>query len=238
MRGGGGVRALFLHGLAGKAAVWDALDLPPRFAAARPELPWHGMADPAWAHGPDPGRFVVDVAGGHDVVVAHSLGANLLLECYADGRVPPRPTVLVCPFYRPEPADFDWPTISYYLNDFHRTFTEALRVGETSRFPEAKREWLARALRDQVGPYGWTRWFQTYLRTPFLDLSRVDAPVLVVSGVDDVAARPDDGRALAKALPRGRFEPLDGCGHFPMIEQPDRLAALVRDFFDEHLELT
>ncbi len=93
-------------------------------------------------------------------------------------------------------------------------------------------------MRDQVGPYGWTRWFQTYLRTPFLDLSRVDAPVLVVSGVDDIAARPDDGRALAKALPRGRFEPLDGCGHFPMIEQPDRLAALVRDVVDEHLELT
>ncbi len=91
------VEVLFLHGLAGKAAVWGALDLP--VTAVTPELPWHGMADPAWSHEPDPGRFVVDaVSAAHDVVVAHSFGANLLLECYADGRVPPRPTVLVCPF--------------------------------------------------------------------------------------------------------------------------------------------
>ncbi|CCH30529.1 alpha/beta fold hydrolase [Actinosynnema sp. NPDC047251] len=237
----GKAQALFLHGLAGKAAVWDpiAAALPDRFATTRPDLPWHGMADPAWAHLPDPGRYLVDaVWDGHDVVVAHSMAAMLLVECYAQGRVRPRPTVLLCPFYRPDPADFDWPTISYYLNDFHRTFTEALRVGETARFPESRREWLARSLRDQVGPYGWTRWFETYLRTPLLDLGAIGAPVLVVSGVDDVAARPEDGRALAKALPRARFELLDGCGHFPMIEQPDRLAALVRDFFEESLELT
>ncbi|MEU4805216.1 alpha/beta hydrolase [Actinosynnema sp. NPDC023587] len=233
--------ALVLHGLAGKAAVWDPVTaaLRGRFATTAPDLPWHGMADPAWAHRPDPGRHVVDaVRDDHDVVVAHSMAAMLLVEAYADGRVRPRPTVLLCPFYRPDPAGFDWPTISYYLNDFHRTFGEALRVGETGRFPPARREWLARSLRDQVGPYGWTRWFETYLRTPFLDVGAIDAPVLVVSGADDVAARPEDGRALAQALPRARFELLDGCGHFPMTEQPDRLAALVRDFFEESLELT
>ncbi|MEV0677504.1 alpha/beta hydrolase [Actinosynnema sp. NPDC050436] len=234
-------RALFLHGLAGKAAVWQpiAAALPGGVAADAPELPWHGTADPAWAHRPDPGRHLVAaVRDDHDVVVAHSMAAMLLVEAYAGGRLRPRPTVLLCPFYRPDPADFDWPTISYYLTEFHRTFSEALRVGETARFPEARREWLARSLRDQVGPYGWTRWFETYLRTPFLDLAAIGAPVLVVSGVDDVAARPEDGRALAKALPRARFELLDGCGHFPMIERPDRLAALVRDFFEESLELT
>lgn len=234
------VRALLLHGLGGKPAVWEpvAARLPDRYAAAAPALPWHGMADPAWSHAPDPARFVARLLDpGVDVVVAHSLAANLVAECYADGRVEPRPTVLVCPFYRPEPADFDWPTISYYLNEFHRTFSEALRVGAAAAYPRRHREWLARSLRDQVGPYGWTRWFETYLRTPLLDLVAIGAPVLVVSGAEDVAARPEDGRGLAKALPHGRFALLDDCGHFPMTQQPDRLATLVRDFFDDCLEL-
>lgn len=230
------MRVLLLHGLAGKTAVWDRVTaaLPESYEITNAPMPWHGMGDGTWSHRPDPVRFVVEVLDdSYDVVVAHSLGANLLTEAYADGRVRPRPTVLVSPFYRPSTGDFDWSTISFYLNDFHRTFTEALRVGETARYPEARREWLARALRDQVGPYGWMRWFETYLRTPFLDFAGVTAPQLVLSGVDDIAARPEDGRALAKSLPHGRFELLDGCGHFPMLEQPDRVAALIRDFFDE-----
>ena len=238
------VRVLLLHGLAGKPAVWDPLiaslsDVSlPDVSYTAVELPWHGMSDGAWAHGGDPVRLVVDVAGPeYDLVVAHSFGAMLLTEAYASGRLPVRPSVLVCPFYRSSVASFDWAAMSYYLNDFHRTFEEALRVGATAAFPESRRAWLARALRDQVGPYGWMRWFETYLRTPFLDLSGVTAPQLVLSGVDDIAARPEDGQALAKSLPHGRFSLIDSCGHFPMLEEPDLVAGLIRDFLDA-LELT
>jgi pimeloyl-ACP methyl ester carboxylesterase len=230
------VRVLLLHGLAGKPAVWDPLIalLPEGVEVTNVEQPWHGMSDGTWAHDPDPVRLVVDaVRPEHDVVVAHSFGATLLAEAYATGRVPARPSVLLCPFHRSSVGEFDWPTITYYLNDFHRTFEEAMRVGETARFPEKRRAWLARALRDQVGPYGWMRWFETYLRSPLLDFAEVEAPQLVLSGVHDVAARPEDGRALAKSLPHGRFELLDDCGHFPMLEQPARVAALVHDFLDD-----
>ncbi len=230
------VRVLLLHGLAGKPAVWDPLiaTLPEGVEVTNTEQPWHGMSDGTWAHHPDPVRLVVDaVRPEHDVVVAHSFGATLLAEAYATGRVPARPSVLLCPFHRSSVAEFDWSTITFYLNDFHRTFEEAMRVGETARFPEKRRAWLARALRDQVGPYGWMRWFETYLRSPFLDFAEVGAPQLVLSGVHDIAARPEDGRALAKSLPHGRFELLDDCGHFPMLEQPARVAALIRDFLDD-----
>jgi pimeloyl-ACP methyl ester carboxylesterase len=66
--------------------------------------------------------------------------------------------------------------------------------------------------------------------------------MLVLTGAADIAARPDDGRSLADALPHGRFALVEGCGHFPMLEQPDQLARIVGDFLTDvrsrHLELT
>jgi len=239
----GPVRVLLLHGLGGRPGAWD------RFAEHTTgplelwdvELPWHGMGGSEWSHprgsgGGDPVNVLVELvargAAGEpfDALVAHSYSANLLVEALTAGLVAPRPAVLVSPFYRPSPLDFDWPAISYYLNEFHLTFVEALRVGETARFPDSHRTWMAMRLRDQIGPYGWMRFFETYLRSPFLDLGAVTTPVLVLTGDTDVAARPDDGRAIAAALPFGRFTLVEGCGHFPMMERPGRTAQLVSEF--------
>jgi pimeloyl-ACP methyl ester carboxylesterase len=241
------VRVLLLHGLGGRPSVWD------EFAGRAPErcelwdvaLPWEGTpAGGEWSHAGDPVDLLVSTVKGHtgddptaydrfDVIVAHSFAANLLAEALSRGLLAARPVVLVSPFYRPSPRDFDWPTITYYLNDFHLTFAEALRVGETGRFPEAHRTWMAMRLRDQTGPYGWMRFFETYLRSPFLDLTAIRTPVLVVGGHTDIAARPSDGRAMADALPCARFELLEQAGHFPMVEQPDRFAAAIRDFLSD-----
>ncbi|MEU0744554.1 alpha/beta fold hydrolase [Streptomyces sp. NPDC006134] len=238
-RSGDGRKILMLHGLGGKTTVWD------RFVERADDsmelwdvdLPWRAMADSdGWGSLPDPVRFLVGLVDeSYDAVVAHSYAANLLTEAYADDRVPPRPTVLISPFHRSSPRDFDWSVISYYLNDFHRVFEEALEVGETGKYPKAHRDWLALRLRDRIGPYGWMRFFETYLRSPFLDLGAVRAPLLVLSGEKDIAARPQDGRALAAGVPGARFELLAGCRHFPMVEQPGPVARLVNDFLRTHL---
>ncbi|GAB3892793.1 hypothetical protein GCM10029964_068270 [Kibdelosporangium lantanae] len=237
------VKILLLHGLGGRPATWD------RFVdqVADPaevwvaELPWHSQATTEWAWPADQTGVLVDLLADNDfdAVVAHSFAAGLLVEAYATGAVVQRPTVLVGACYRPRPEDFDWPTISRYLNGFHRIFGEALRVDDTGRYPEKYRDWMAVYLRDQIGPYGWMRWFENYLRSPFLDLSGVTAPVLVTSGDGDIAAPPTDGHALAAALPNGRFVPLADCGHFPMLEKPELMAQIVGDFLTHHcLELT
>jgi hypothetical protein len=41
--------------------------------------------------------------------------------------------------------------------------------------------------------------------------------------------RPESGRKLAESLPNGRWLPLYGVGHFPMLEHP-RFGAHVADF--------
>ncbi|WNF27990.1 alpha/beta hydrolase [Streptomyces sp. C11-1] len=228
------VRVLLLHGLGGKSTVWDRFvdRADETFELWDADLPWRAMSDSdGWGSLPDPAQILVDLVGDEfDAVVAHSYAANLLTEAVAAGRIAPRPTVLVSPFYRASTREFDWSVISYYLNDFHRVFEEALEVGETGRFAKSHRDWMALRLRDQIGPYGWMRFFETYLRSPFLDLDAVRSPLLVLSGAKDIAARPEDGRALASGVPYARFELLDGCRHFPMVERPAHVTRLVCDF--------
>ncbi|MFJ8311750.1 MULTISPECIES: alpha/beta fold hydrolase [unclassified Streptomyces] len=230
----GPVRVLLLHGLGGKPSVWApfAARADVRLELWDAELPWRAMSGgEGWGSLPEPARCLADLVDDrYDAVVAHSYAANLLTEAIASGRVAPRRTVLISPFYRSSPQDFDWSVISYYLNDFHRVFEEALEVGETARFAKAHRDWMALRLRDRIGPYGWMRFFESYLRTPFLDLGAVRSPLLVLSGEKDIAARAEDGRALAAAVEGARFELLEGCGHFPMVEAPGRVTRLVCDF--------
>jgi pimeloyl-ACP methyl ester carboxylesterase len=88
-------------------------------------------------------------------------------------------------------------------------------------------------IRDRVGPYGWVRFFETYLRTPRLRTERLRAPCLVVSGERDFVRFPADAQALAAALPDSRLHVLADCGHFPMVEQPAELATLVAAFLAE-----
>jgi pimeloyl-ACP methyl ester carboxylesterase len=231
------VRLLLLSGLAGSPAVWN------RWAALAGDtveiwdavLPWTGGSDVTWSRSGAPGDWVeqamADVPGGADVVVAHSFAAMILLEVLASsqGRLP-RAAVVVAPFHRSVPEDFDWTGISYYLNGFHRILEEGLRVGSNGRLPPDLLAPIAERVRERVGPYGWMRFFEAYLRSPFLDAAALRLPVLVVGGEGDLAARPDDARTLAKALPDARLEILGGCGHFPMAEEPARFAAVLHDF--------
>lgn len=60
-------------------------------------------------------------------------------------------------------------------------------------------------------------------------------PVHCLSGGADLAAPPDSVRALADLIPNAGYTCLDGVGHLPSLEAPDRLTALLLDF---HAELS
>jgi pimeloyl-ACP methyl ester carboxylesterase len=63
---------------------------------------------------------------------------------------------------------------------------------------------------------------------------RVTAPVLMISGNED-QVNPIDKHAavLAKAMPKAKLEILDGIGHLPEVEAPDKVNAMLRAFFAE-----
>ncbi|MFE1825771.1 alpha/beta fold hydrolase [Streptomyces yangpuensis] len=239
-RAGGPVRVLALHGLAASAATWRDLGehVADEVELWTAELPW-GVGGPTeWSHGGDPaewiGRALAAVPGGTDVLVAHSFSAVLAVEHLA--RVPhagrPRALVAVSPFHRRDPADFHWDDAGHYLGIFQEVFEEALGLAQVRRLsPDVRRD-MALLVRDRVGPYGWTRFWESCLRSPFVDVGALDLPVLVVAGEHDRFARPQEAALLAAALPQGRLELLPDCGHFPMTERPRPFADAVRRLVD------
>ncbi|GAB7045412.1 alpha/beta fold hydrolase [Catenuloplanes indicus] len=237
-------RMLLLHGLASTADVWDCFVrcADPDWELWTAELPWESEGDPAWAWH----SFTTDWLGGvwdaldgpADVVIAHSFAATLLLEhLAAHPSHLPRAAVLASPFYRPSTHDFGWDTMAYYQQGFHLILEEGIRTATRNPLEPEISAAMALRVRERIGAYGWMRFFDSYLRTPLLPVSSLAVPVLAITGERDVAAPADDARALAAALPHGRAEILDRCGHFPMMQVPARFAAAVHSFLDTTLEL-
>jgi pimeloyl-ACP methyl ester carboxylesterase len=61
---------------------------------------------------------------------------------------------------------------------------------------------------------------------------KLNFPVLMISGREDRVNPIDENAAvLAKVLPQGKLEILDGAGHLPEIELPDIVNKMLRNFF-------
>lgn len=107
-----------------------------------------------------------------------------------------------------------------------------------------------------VAPIAWGEWDDTarehehlgvwhpaaqdaFVHTPSVDevedirdaLRTVTAPVLVVAGSEDGLTGLAPVVDLAKRFPLGQAIVLDGCGHYPWVEQPRSFAAAVHGFF-------
>jgi pimeloyl-ACP methyl ester carboxylesterase len=66
----------------------------------------------------------------------------------------------------------------------------------------------------------------------FAELAGCRAPSLVVCGAEDQITPPEGNRKIAAAL-GARFELIDGTGHLPYLEAPERFNALVGAFLSE-----
>jgi pimeloyl-ACP methyl ester carboxylesterase len=228
---------LLLHGLGGGTSGWRPLisAVSGDFEVWQAQLPWTVGGDRSWSFRGDCTEWVVEAFAGVNapvqVVVAHSFAANMVLELLARGKLTDLSgVVLASPFYRASDRLFDWATISACLNGFLGILDDGLRVHSGDLLTGDVRRLMALRLREHLGPYGWMKFFDAYLRTPFLDVAAVRVPMLVVGGERDVAARPADASALAAAVPGCRIELIADCGHFPMVERAETFNRIVNDF--------
>jgi 2-succinyl-6-hydroxy-2,4-cyclohexadiene-1-carboxylate synthase len=96
---------------------------------------------------------------------------------------------------------------------------EAQREGRLSHDPAG----LARLLRDcgqGAMPAVWDR------------LPELQSPVLLLAGALD-GKYVEAGERMASLLPNGTFTAIPGAGHAPQLEEPDAVAAALREFLDE-----
>lgn len=96
-------------------------------------------------------------------------------------------------------------------------------------FPENGREILARRLvgRDGPRPAEAAAWRAAAGFSRRHRLHEISCPVLIVHGTTDATVPLVLAQMTSSALTSARFEALEGVGHSPQREAPDRLAALI-----------
>jgi pimeloyl-ACP methyl ester carboxylesterase len=63
-------------------------------------------------------------------------------------------------------------------------------------------------------------------------LPQIQAPVMGMYGDKDIVVHPEQWKPLQAGLPNCRIERFSNAGHFPMLDDPARFMALLRDFLD------
>tara|TARA_B110001454_G_scaffold215106_1_gene235957 strand:- start:2851 stop:3720 length:870 start_codon:yes stop_codon:yes gene_type:complete len=62
------------------------------------------------------------------------------------------------------------------------------------------------------------------------DTGRIVAPTLVLWTSHDPTASPEEGKQIAALLPNSRYEVMNGCGHWPQFEDPEKFNRIHLDF--------
>jgi pimeloyl-ACP methyl ester carboxylesterase len=113
-----------------------------------------------------------------------------------------------------------------------RTFADPRNAPDYAALDDAAVEEVARD-REAAVLYGW----RPYMHNPSLThwLHRVRVPSLVVWGEKDRIVAPAYGAHLTQRLQNARFIPIADAGHYPQIEQPEKVAAAIETFARESL---
>ncbi|MBU2866518.1 alpha/beta fold hydrolase [Pacificibacter marinus] len=107
-----------------------------------------------------------------------------------------------------------------------RSFTRSGRDSEVAR------QWI-NVLRD-MSDEGYIGNCNAISGTDFYTpTSGLRLPSLGLCGIDDRITPPDLMRETLELIPGARFELIRRSGHYPMLEAPETLAALLRDFLTE-----
>jgi 3-oxoadipate enol-lactonase len=110
--------------------------------------------------------------------------------------------------------------LDIYTDRAHNDGTVATFIDEVLAFPHKQ-------AREDL-----QRYLDAFLDHDTTDrLPQITAPTLVLAGGSDSTARPELGRAVAKAIPGAKFEVMQGEAHQPFQEMPERWNARVDAFW-------
>lgn len=237
---------ILLHGGGANAHWWDHLAAPLSRTHRVLAFDFRGHGDSSYPEEHRVGAFnddleaVVRWLGREDVIlIGHSLGAAVALDhasrfpatsglvlvdlARGTGRVPRRRARLALSFRRT-----------------YRSREEAIArfqfLPESSHASEARREYVARcSVREEAdGRFGYKfdpAWFGLPSRAR-PDLSRVEAPTLLIRGSESALLSPEAADAFVAELPNGRWIEIPNAGHHVLIDQPEVLLEELMIFLD------
>jgi len=251
---------LLIHGMAGNSRTWKDVmpELAHDFTVLAPDLIGHGeSAKPvgdyslgAFASGLRDLLALLEI--GPVTVIGHSLGGGVAMQlAYQHPELVDRLVLIgsgglgrevswllrfftlpgaeyVMPFLFPSfvrdggnkmgRSLHDWGWSMPHIDEMWRAY-ESLGQAEN-------RQAFVRTLRSVIDPGG-----QTVDASDRLYLAAA-MPTLIVWGDRDGIIPVEHAHAAHDAIPHSRLEILEGCGHFPHVQEPDHLAEVIREFVE------
>jgi 3-oxoadipate enol-lactonase len=197
--------------------------------AVRVEWPGHG-AEPVWDV--DGIGSLVEHAlravDGRFAFVGLSLGGAVGMRLAAEHPDRVERLVLACTSARfGEPAQWHERAATVRSQGLEAIVDAVMARWFGAGFPELER-WRAMFL--SVDPEGYARCCEALAgadATPLLP--RIAAPTLVIAGSQDPTSPPDEGRALAAAIPGARLAVIEGAHHLANVEHPDAFNRLLEE---------
>lgn len=234
---------ILLHGLGGYAERWNNIIpiLAKKFHLYVPDMIGYGQSDkPTADYTPEYfARYVFDFMESLGIkntsMVGTSLGGQVVIECAATQSPTIKKIVLISPagIMRKSTPVLDaytmaalYPTKEAIKNAYQMMVGEGKQVSEISieRFlnnmsrPNAKMVFLSTLLGLKNAP------------DIFEKLGKISIPTLLIWGKEDKLIPFEYSKQFVSAINNCKFIPMDGCGHSPYVEDPEKLSELVMEF--------
>jgi len=246
-----GTPLVLLHGWAISAYLWRhniAALAAAGYRVHAPDLPGHGLSDAPLAKGSYTLEALADDIGAlldtlnleHPMMVAQSMGGRIAIELARRHRVsrlalfgpvgfgdvsqareivpflPKIPSALAALLVPREIVELVQRRVYGKIGWF--TERDIDEYWAPTQFPS-----VVQATIQMLREFDWE------LLTPPA-IEQITIPTLVVFGTLDGTVRPTNAEQLAKALPHGRFEWIEGGGHVVLEEGPERVNAMLLEF--------
>ena len=249
--GGEGDAVLLLHGLGGSSNTWTPImGALNRARAIRPDLPGSGRSwrvegllsiagFVAWAQ-----RALAHAGVTRVHVIAHSLGTIIGQHLAANEPGLVRSLCLFGPLLAP--PDTARANIRARgqkarsegvpgMQEIADAVAQASTSSETKQRNPTAYAYARESLMRQ-DPDGYARTCDALADAQAAEVSKIDCPVLLVTGDEDVVAPPQSVRQMATKITGARVEVLRGCGHWTPVEKPEECSDLVRRFLDQRMK--
>jgi pimeloyl-ACP methyl ester carboxylesterase len=127
-------------------------------------------------------------------------------------------------------ANAHLPAEEYARATMHLSFA----AGWKEANEEAYEGYVAERVEYPTPPECWRAQYDACVRfiEHGLPIEQIAVPVLVVHGDADRVVPISNGRAIARRIPGAQLVVLDGVGHYPYLEDPDRFTHAARNFLD------